>query len=100
MEGTSRLSALVPLRANGQFEKTIVSSLAAMVARRNSSEWDLCVQQIQSALNPANNKGINSTLLQVLIGCNTKHIAELRIFNNFQNVVQLDWNQLRNSILK
>jgi len=96
------LNAVATPRANGQCErynKTIVQALATTTAGRDPSDWDSVIKQVQSALNTAHNKGINTTPTKALIGCETRSATEARLLSQIQDVVhQLDFNELRDEI--
>lgn len=69
------LNAVATPRANGQCErynKTIVQALATTMAGRDPRDWNLVIKQIQSTLNTIHNKGIGTTPMKALIGCNTR----------------------------
>ncbi|KMQ89880.1 transposon ty3-g gag-pol polyprotein isoform x2 [Lasius niger] len=89
-------------RANGQCErynKTIVQGLATTMAGRDPRDWDSVIKQVQSALNTTHNKGINTTPVKALIGCETRSAAEARLLSQIQDVVhQLDLDELRHDI--
>jgi len=96
------LNAVATPRANGQCERynrTIVQALATTTAGWDPRDWDLAVKQVQSALNTMHNKGINTTPMKALIGCETRSMAKARILTEIQDVVhQLDLEELRSNI--
>lgn len=93
------LNAVATPRANGQCErynKTIVQALATTTAGQDPRDWDLVIKQVQSALNTMHNKGINTTPMKALIGCNTRGAAEARLLTEIQDVEhQLSLDELR-----
>lgn len=69
------------------------------MAGQDPRDWDVVIKQIQSALNTIHNKGINTTPMQALIGCETRSAAEARLLSQIQDVVdRLDLNELRHDI--
>lgn len=96
------LNAVATPRANGQCERynrTILSSLAATVAGKDSRDWDRDVKKVQSALNTAYNKGINTTPTKALIGCDVRSAAESSLLTEIRNELErVDLNELRESI--
>lgn len=96
------LNAVATPRANGQCErynKTIVQALATTTAGRDPRDWDTVVKRVQSALNTTHNKGINTTPMKALIGCETRSAAEAPILSQVRDTVhQLDLAELRTNI--
>lgn len=96
------LNAVATPRANGQCErynKTITQALATTTAGRDSQDWDTAIKQVQSALNTTFNKGINTTPIKALIGCEMRSPAEAPLLSHTQDVThRLDLDELRNSI--
>lgn len=59
----------------------------------------MVVKQIQSALNTTHNKGINTTPIKALIGCETRSAAEAPLLSQVQDVVhRLSFGELRDDI--
>lgn len=96
------LNAVAIPRANGQCErynKTIVQALATTTAGRDLRDWDTVLKQVQSAINTTHNKGINTTPMKVLIGCEVRSPAEASLLSQIKDTVhQLDLSELREEI--
>jgi len=93
------LNAVATPRANGQCErynKTIVQALATTMAGRDPRHWDTVVKQVQGALNTTHNKGINTTPMKALIGCETRSATEAPLLSQIKEAVhRLDLDELR-----
>lgn len=61
--------------------------LATTSIEIDSDKWDAHVKQIQSALNTAFNKSINTTPVQALFGYQARPMAEANLLNSKQVTV-------------
>ncbi len=96
------LNAVATPRANGQCERynrTILAALATTCAGDESTEWDSRVKQIQSAINTAWNKGLNSTPAKALFGYQPRGTAEASLLNTIEaEVDRVNLAELRGQI--
>lgn len=96
------LNAVATPRANGQCErynKTIVSMLSTMSVEKDSDEWDTYVKSVQSALNTAFNRSINTTPVKALLGYQATSMAESTLINSIRSTMErLDLKELRGQI--
>jgi transposase InsO family protein len=96
------LNAVATPRSNGQCErynKTIVTMLATTSVESEGELWDTHVKNLQSALNTAFNKGINSTPVKALLGYQAKPVAEAKLLNSLQDTIdRVDLKELREGI--
>lgn len=75
--------------------------MATTTVGRDSRDWDTVVKQVQSALNTAHNKGINTTPIKALIGCQTRSATEAPLLTQIQDMIdRLDLDELRADIKK
>lgn len=96
------LNAVATPRANGQCERynrTIVQALATTTAGQDPAKWDTAVKQVQSALNTTHNKGIATTPMKALIGCDVPSAPESQLLAQVRDIVdRLDLAKLRQDI--
>lgn len=95
------LNAVSSPRSNGQckrYNKTIVM-LSTMSVENESDKWDKHVKKVQSALNSSFDKSINTTRDKVLLGYQTKPLAEVSLLNSIKLTLDcIDVQELRGRI--
>lgn len=81
------LNAVATPRANEQcerFNRTILSSLAAMAGGSEDDEWDVHVKAVQRGLNGTKHKVLGTTPAEVLFGCTSRSVPESILLNELQ----------------
>lgn len=96
------LNAVATPRANGQcerFNRTILSSLAAMNGGCEDDKWDVHVKAVQRGLNGTVHRVLGTTPAEVLFGCKPRSAAESILLNELQDELdRVDLCDLRQKV--
>jgi transposase InsO family protein len=96
------LNAVATPRANGQcerFNRTILSSLAAMNGGCEDTKWDIHVKAVQRGLNGTIHKTLGTTPAEVLFGCKPRSVAESILLSELQEELdRTDLTTLRKQV--
>lgn len=96
------LNAVATPRANGQcerFNRTILSSLAAMTGGVEDDIGDTFVKTIQRGINGTIHRTLGTTPAQVLFGCQPKSVPEAIVLNELQDELnRSDLNTIRKEV--
>lgn len=96
------LNAVVTPRANGQCERynrTILSSLAALNGGMEDDSWDEHVKTVQMGLNSTINRAIGMTPSELLFGSKHRSVSESVILGGVQDSVErLNLSKVRASV--
>lgn len=96
------LNAVATPRANGQcerFNRTILSSIAAMNGDYENEQWDMHVKTIQRGLNGTVHRVLGKTPSEVLFGCKPRSIPESILLSELQTELQnSDLSSLRQEV--
>lgn len=96
------LNAVATPRANGQcerFNRTILSSLAAMNGGFEDEKWDMHVKTVQRGLNGTVHRVLGKTPSEVLFGCKPRSIPESILLGALQTELHsTDLSSLRQEI--